>query len=45
MKQLVECVPSISEGRDPEKIKLIQMVEDIDGVKLLNVDLEKQIEQ
>tara|TARA_B100000683_G_scaffold118475_1_gene116499 strand:+ start:382 stop:2076 length:1695 start_codon:yes stop_codon:yes gene_type:complete len=39
MKQLVECVPNISEGRDPEKIKIIsQIVEDIDGVKLLNVD-------
>ena len=48
MKQLVECVPNISEGRDPEKIKIIsQIVEDIDGVKLLNVDPGKaqQIEQ
>ena len=41
MKQLVECVPNISEGRDPEKIKIIsQIVEEIDGVKLLNVDPE-----
>ena len=39
MKQLVECVPNISEGRDQEKIKKIsQIVEEIDGVKLLNVD-------
>ena len=39
MKQLVECVPNISEGRDQEKIKIIsQIVEEIDGVKLLNVD-------
>ena len=39
MKQLVECVPNISEGRDHEKIKIIsQIVEEIDGVKLLNVD-------
>jgi len=39
MKQLIECVPNISEGRDEEKIKIIsQIVEEIDGVKLLNVD-------
>ena len=39
MKQLVECVPNISEGRDHEKIKIIsQIVEEIDGIKLLNVD-------
>ena len=35
MKQLIECVPNISEGRDDEKIKIIsQIVEEIDGVKL-----------
>ena len=39
MKQIIECVPNISEGRDAEKIKIIsQIVEEIDGVKLLNVD-------
>ncbi len=39
MKQIIECVPNISEGRDDEKIKIIsQIVEEIDGVKLLNVD-------
>ena len=39
MKQLIECVPNISEGRDEEKIKIIsQIVKEIDGVKLLNVD-------
>ncbi|MDC0249304.1 glutamate formimidoyltransferase [Flavobacteriales bacterium] len=39
MKQIIECVPNISEGRDTEKIKIIsQIVEEIDGVKLLNVD-------
>ncbi|OUV75881.1 MAG: glutamate formimidoyltransferase [Flavobacteriales bacterium TMED123] len=39
MKQLIECVPNISEGRDDEKIKIIsQIVEEIDGIKLLNVD-------
>jgi len=39
MKQLIECVPNISEGVDEEKIKIISsVVEEIDGVKLLNVD-------
>ena len=39
MKQLIECVPNISEGRDKEKINIISsVVEEIDGVKLLNVD-------
>jgi len=38
-KQIIECVPNISEGRDEDKIKIIsQIVEEIDGVKLLNVD-------
>ena len=39
MKQLIECVPNISEGVDEEKIRIISsVVEEIDGVKLLNVD-------
>lgn len=39
MKQIIECVPNISEGRDAEKIKTIaEIVETIEGVKLLNVD-------
>jgi glutamate formiminotransferase/formiminotetrahydrofolate cyclodeaminase len=39
MKQLIECVPNISEGRDAKKIQLISStVEEIEGVKLLNVD-------
>ncbi len=39
MKQLIECVPNISEGIDEEKIRIISsIVEEIDGVKLLNVD-------
>ena len=39
MKQLIECVPNISEGIDKEKIRIISStVEKIDGVKLLNVD-------
>ncbi len=38
-KQIIECVPNISEGRNLEKIKLIsEEVEKINGVKLLNVD-------
>ena len=42
MKQIIECVPNISEGRDSEKIKIISsVVEEIDGVKLLNVDAGK----
>ena len=39
MKQLVECVPNISEGRDLKKINMISsLVEEVEGVKLLNVD-------
>lgn len=38
-KQLIECVPNISEGRDQAKIKAIaSVVETVDGVKLLDVD-------
>ena len=38
-QQLIECVPNISEGRDSEKIKAIfQIVETVEGVKLLDVD-------
>lgn len=39
MKQLIECVPNVSEGRDPAIIRQItDAVETVDGVKLLNVD-------
>ena len=39
MKQLIECVPNISEGRDKDKINNIaKIVEKIEGVKLLNID-------
>ena len=39
MKQIIECVPNISEGRDADKIREISsVVEEIDGVKLLNVE-------
>ena len=38
-RQLIECVPNISEGRDIKKIQEIaNIVETIEGVKLLNVD-------
>ena len=39
MKQIIECVPNISEGNDIEKIKAISsVVENVEGIKLLNVD-------
>ena len=39
MKQLIECVPNFSEGRDMSIIKQItDEIEKIDGVKLLDVD-------
>lgn len=39
MKQLIECVPNFSEGRNPEIIKQITAeVETVEGVKLLDVD-------
>jgi len=39
MKQLIECVPNFSEGNDLNVIKQISdVIEKIDGVKLLNVD-------
>ena len=39
MKQLIECVPNFSEGRDMAVIKHItDEIEKIDGVKLLDVD-------
>jgi len=38
-KQLIECVPNISEGRDEQKIKdITDVVETVEGVKLLDVD-------
>ena len=38
-KQLIECVPNISEGRDLDKINTIAtIVETVDGIKLLDVD-------
>ncbi|MFN4235589.1 MAG: glutamate formimidoyltransferase [Bacteroidia bacterium] len=39
MKQLIECVPNFSEGRDMQIIKQItDEIESVEGVKLLNVD-------
>lgn len=38
-KQLIECVPNISEGRDMDKInEIAHIVETVDGVKLLDID-------
>jgi len=38
-KQLIECVPNFSEGRDLSIIKQItDEIESVDGVKLLDVD-------
>lgn len=38
-KQLIECVPNISEGRDINKInEIANIVETVDGVRLLDVD-------
>ena len=39
MKQLIECVPNFSEGRDMNVIKQItDVIETVEGVKLLDVD-------
>ncbi len=39
MKKLVECVPNISEGRDPAVIEAVAgVVRDVPGVHLLDVD-------
>jgi glutamate formiminotransferase/formiminotetrahydrofolate cyclodeaminase len=38
-KQLIECVPNFSEGRDAEVIeKIAQEIRNVSGVRLLNVD-------
>ncbi|MEN8123790.1 MAG: glutamate formimidoyltransferase [Bacteroidota bacterium] len=38
-KQLIECVPNISEGRDMDKINTIaNIVETVEGIKLLDID-------
>ncbi len=42
MKPIVECVPNFSEGRDQNIIKAItQSIEKVSGVKLLNVEPDK----
>jgi glutamate formiminotransferase/formiminotetrahydrofolate cyclodeaminase len=39
MKQIIECVPNFSEGRDMEIIRQItDQIESVEGVKLLDVD-------
>ncbi len=38
-KQIIECVPNISEGRDINKInEIANVVETVEGVKLLDID-------
>lgn len=38
-RQLIECVPNISEGRDMVKInKIAHIVETVEGIKLLDID-------
>jgi len=38
-RQLIECVPNISEGRDRQKIQEIaQQVTTVEGVQLLDID-------
>ena len=39
MKQLIECVPNFSEGRDEKIIRQItDAIQSVDGIRLLNVD-------
>src|SRR5688572_5531831 len=39
MKQIIECVPNFSEGRDMSIIEKIKIeIESVEGVRLLNVD-------
>jgi glutamate formiminotransferase/formiminotetrahydrofolate cyclodeaminase len=39
MKQLIECVPNFSEGRDEKIIRQItDAIQSVDGIKLLNID-------
>ncbi len=39
MSALLECVPNVSEGRDPEKISLLaEAIQSVSQVKLLHVD-------
>ncbi|MCC7245682.1 MAG: glutamate formimidoyltransferase, partial [Saprospiraceae bacterium] len=39
MKQLIECVPNFSEGRDPEVLRQItDAIQSVEGVTLLDVD-------
>ena len=42
MKQIIECVPNISEGRDTNKINsIVSVIQEYEGVTLLNVDRGK----
>lgn len=43
MTQLIECVPNFSEGNNMDIIQQItNEIESVEGVKLLNIDPEKQ---
>lgn len=40
MKQLVECVPNFSEGRDKDKINdIVQKMSSVSGITVLDVDM------
>ena len=39
MKQIIECVPNFSEGRDMDLIRqLTAEIEEVEGARLLDVD-------
>ena len=39
MKQIIECVPNYSEGRDRSVIdRIVEAIASVEGVKVLNVD-------
>lgn len=39
MDRILECIPNVSEGRDPRKIKRFQdVIQSVNGVKLLHTD-------
>jgi len=39
MSEIIECVPNISEGQDPERIAaIVQAASSVSGVKLLHID-------
>ena len=39
MRQIIECVPNFSEGRDRSVIdQIVKAIASVEGVKVLNVD-------